>query len=136
LSGIRIMPSSLVLANMGGTDPAPSFRRDYISVRRAHLPQEMARSAALPRKDHLSVEVAPHRAVLLRARRDTERIFMTGMAATSIRARIAKAGGRFLAEIAVSSIATLCVSLGLSNYLTRESPAALPSSPPAFTLVS
>jgi hypothetical protein len=62
--------------------------------------------------------------------------FMSGMAVTSFSGRIAKAGGRFLAEIAVSSIATLCVSLGLSNYLTRESPAALPFSPPAFTRIT
>jgi len=60
---------------------------------------------------------------------------MDDMAATSLSGRIGRMGGRFITEIAASSIATLCVSLALSSYFSRESPAspAYPTSPPAFT---
>jgi hypothetical protein len=54
---------------------------------------------------------------------------MHDIAAPSLPGRIAKVAVRFLAEIAISAIATLCVSVALSSYFWRESPGspALPA---------
>ncbi len=49
---------------------------------------------------------------------------MDDIAATSLSRRAARAGRRFLAEVAISAMATLGVTLALSGWLRREVPAA------------
>jgi hypothetical protein len=99
-----------------------------LQIFQAKVPPPPRIRSGVSRKHHSPAEVPTHKGGLVAGRNRVGDPLMHDMAAASLIKRVGKAGRRFMAEVAVSTMATLCVTLVLSGWLHQQQgpiPAAL-----------